>query len=130
MVTRLAGALLEAVRNNRYIDHVQITAAETVTAGTRGASYNAAGALRDMVPNHLFPLLAMIGMKPPNSFDAEAICNDEAKLPAAMNPPRKEDDAWKRGEPEDYSVGSAGPAGADALMEGNARNWHTIGASE
>jgi glucose-6-phosphate 1-dehydrogenase len=90
MVARFANALLEAVWNSRYIDHIQITAAETVGVGTRGKFYDATGALRDMIPNHLFQLLAMVGMEPPNSFDAEAIRNEKAKLLAAVRGPRPE----------------------------------------
>ena len=86
MVLRFGNALLEAVWNSRYIDHVQITAAESITVGTRGKFYDATGALRDMVPNHLFQLLAMIGMEPPNSFDAEAIRTEKAKLITAIRP--------------------------------------------
>ena len=55
--------------------------------GTRGAFYDATGALRDMVPNHLFQLLAMVGMEPPNSFGAEAIRNEKAKLLDAVRIP-------------------------------------------
>jgi glucose-6-phosphate 1-dehydrogenase len=86
LVTRFANPMFEAVWNSRYIDHVQITAAETVPVGTRGKFYDATGALRDMVPNHLFQLLALIGMEPPNSFDAETIRNEKAKLIAAILP--------------------------------------------
>ena len=86
LVTRFGNAMTEAVWNNRYIDHVQITAAETVAVGTRGGFYDATGALRDMVPNHLMQLLAMIGMEPPNSFDADAIRTEKAKLLAAVRP--------------------------------------------
>jgi len=96
MVARFGNALLEAVWNNRYIDHVQITAAETVTVGTRGKFYDATGALRDMVPNHLFQLLAMIGMEPPNSSDAEAIRNEKSKLIAAVRLIAPEDAARGR----------------------------------
>ena len=67
MVARFANPWLEAVWNNRYIDSVQITAAETVDVGTRGAFYDATGALRDMVPNHLFQLMAMVGMRTADS---------------------------------------------------------------
>ncbi len=87
MVARFGNALLEAVLNNRYVDHVQITAAETVAVGSRGAFYDETGALRDMVPNHLFQLLAMIGMEPPNSFDADAVRAEKAKLLAAVRGP-------------------------------------------
>ena len=87
MVSRFGNAFLEAVWNHRYVDHVQITAAETVDVGTRGAFYDATGALRDMVPNHLFQLLAMVSMEPPNSFDAEAIRNEKAKLLDAVRIP-------------------------------------------
>jgi glucose-6-phosphate 1-dehydrogenase len=87
MVARFGNAFLEAVWNQRYIDHVQITAAETVDVGTRGAFYDATGALRDMVPNHLFQLLAMVGMEPPNNFGEEAIRNEKAKLLEAVRIP-------------------------------------------
>ena len=85
MVARFANPMLEAVWNNRYVDHVQITAAEAVTVGTRGKFYDATGALRDMVPNHLFQLLAMVGMEPPNSFDAEAIRTEKSKVIEAVS---------------------------------------------
>ena len=86
MVTRFGNTMLESVWNNRYVDHVQITAAEAVTVGTRGKFYDATGALRDMVPNHLFQLLAMIGMEPPISFDADAIRTEKGKVIAAIRP--------------------------------------------
>lgn len=103
MVTRFGNALIEAVWNCRYIDHVQITVAETVAVGTRGQFYGATGALRDMVPNHLFQLLAMIGMEPPNGFDAEAIRDEKVKLLAAVRPVLPEDAVRGR-----YSAGEAG----------------------
>ncbi len=80
LVARFANPMLEAVWNNRYVDHVQITAAETVGVGRRGTFYDATGALRDMVPNHLFQLLAMVGMEPPNSFAAAAIRAEKNKV--------------------------------------------------
>jgi glucose-6-phosphate 1-dehydrogenase len=86
MVARFGNTLFESIWNNRYVDHVQITAAEAVTVGSRGKFYDATGALRDMVPNHLLQLLAMIGMEPPISFDAEAIRTEKSKVIAAILP--------------------------------------------
>jgi len=84
MVARFANPMIEAIWNNRYVDHVQITAAETVGVGRRGAFYDATGALRDMVPNHLFQLLAMVGMEPPNSFAPDAIRAEKSKVIEAI----------------------------------------------
>ena len=84
MVARFANTLFEAVWDRDHIDHVQITAAETVDVGTRGAFYDATGATRDMVPNHLMQLLAMIGMDAPNNFGAEAVRTEKAKLLSAI----------------------------------------------
>ncbi|MBC7577974.1 MAG: glucose-6-phosphate dehydrogenase [Tardiphaga sp.] len=86
MVTRFGNTMFESVWNNRYIDHIQITAAEAMTIGTRGKFYDMTGALRDMVPSHLFQLLAMIGMEPPISFDADAIHTEKGKVIAAIRP--------------------------------------------
>ena len=91
MTARFGNAFFEAIWNARYVDHVQITAAETVDVGTRGAFYDHTGALRDMIPNHLFQLLAMIGMEPPNSFESEAVRNEKAKLLEAVRVPTAEE---------------------------------------
>jgi glucose-6-phosphate 1-dehydrogenase len=84
MTARFANMMIERVWNSDCIDHVQITAAEAVDVGTRGKFYDATGALRDMVPNHLFQLLAMVAMEPPASFDAEAIRNEKGKVLKAV----------------------------------------------
>ena len=107
MVARFGNAFFEAMWNNRYIDHVQITAAETVDVGTRGAFYDATGALRDMVPNHLFQLLAMVGMEPPNSFEAEPVRSEKVKLLQAVRVPTAAE-AKKDAVRGRYAGGTAG----------------------
>ncbi|HEX3348433.1 MAG TPA: glucose-6-phosphate dehydrogenase, partial [Acetobacteraceae bacterium] len=72
MALRFSNGIFEPLWRREYIDHVQITAAETVGVETRARFYEATGALRDMVPNHMFQLLAMVAMEPPNSDDADA----------------------------------------------------------
>jgi glucose-6-phosphate 1-dehydrogenase len=86
MAFRFANGLFEPVWNRDRIDHVQITVAETIGIETRGKFYEATGALRDMVPNHLFQLVAMTAMEPPVSFDAEAVRAKKAELFQAVHP--------------------------------------------
>ncbi|YCI06179.1 glucose-6-phosphate dehydrogenase (plasmid) [Ensifer sp. D2-11] len=84
MVLRFANGFFEPLWNRDHIDHVQITAAETVGVEHRGRFYNATGALRDMVPNHMFQLLAMTAMEAPNSFGADAVRSEKAKVIEAV----------------------------------------------
>ena len=84
MAFRFANGLFEPIWNRDRIDHVQITASETVGVEKRGHFYEATGALRDMVPNHLFTLLSMVAMEPPIGFNAAAIRSKKAEVLAAM----------------------------------------------
>jgi glucose-6-phosphate 1-dehydrogenase len=86
MALRFANGLFEPLWDRTHIDHVQISAAETVGVEQRGSFYERTGALRDMVPNHLFQLLAMTAMEPPTSFDAEAVRAKKAEVIEAIHP--------------------------------------------
>ena len=84
MAFRFANGLFEPIWNRDRIDHVQITVAETVGVEKRGEFYEATGALRDMVPNHVLALVSMVAMEPPAGFDEAAIRSKKAEVFAAM----------------------------------------------
>ncbi len=91
MVFRFTNNIIEPLWNRNYVDHVQITAVETVGVEHRGGFYETAGALRDMVPNHLFQLMTMTAMEPPISFDADEVRNKQAEVLHAIQPLAPED---------------------------------------
>ena len=86
MAFRFANGIFEPVWNRRYIDHVQISVAETVGVEGRGSYFDHAGTLRDMVPNHIMQLISLIAMEPPISFDANAVRDEQAKILHAIQP--------------------------------------------
>jgi glucose-6-phosphate 1-dehydrogenase len=88
---RFANGIFEPIWNRRYIDHVQITVAESVGVEGRGAFYEEAGALRDVLQNHLFQLLAFVGMEPPISFAADVVRDERVKVLRAIRPLSHED---------------------------------------
>ena len=100
MALRFANGMFEPLWNRDRIDHVQITVAETVGVETRGRFYEKTGALRDMVPNHVFQLLAMVAMEPPAGFDANAVRSRKTDVFSAMHTV----------DPRDAVRGQYGPA--------------------
>ncbi len=113
MVFRFGNAIFEPIWNRRYIDHVQITAAETVGVEQRGGYYDGSGALRDMVPNHLFQLVSLTAMEPPVSFAADAVRDEQSKVLHALQPYTAEDVLTRtvRGQ---YGEGMIGERGVPA----------------
>ena len=103
MAVRFANILFEPLWKAEYIDHVQITVAETVGVDGRGAYYDKSGAMRDMVQNHLMQLLCLIAMEPPYHFDPDAVRDEKLKVIRALKPV----------PPEDIVRGQYGAGGGD-----------------
>jgi glucose-6-phosphate 1-dehydrogenase len=91
LVFRFGNSIFEPIWNRNYIDHVQITVAEKVGVELRGGYYETSGALRDMLPNHIFQLITLTAMEPPVSFDGNAFRDEQAKILRAINPFTPED---------------------------------------
>lgn len=104
LVFRFGNGIFEPIWNRRYIDSVQITAAEKVGVEQRGGYYEKAGALRDMVPNHLLQLVTLTAMEPPVSFKADAVRDEQTKILHAIQCPSP-DEAGRRAVRGQYDAG-------------------------
>lgn len=91
MVLRFANSIFEPLWNHRYIDHIQITAAEPLGVEARGPYYESSGALRDMVQNHLLQLLCLVAMEPPTDLTADSVRDEKVKVVRALRPMSTED---------------------------------------
>jgi glucose-6-phosphate 1-dehydrogenase len=104
LVLRFANGMFEPIWNRNHIDHVQITVDEKLDVGHRGGFYDSTGALRDMVPNHLFQLLSLVAMEPPIRFDAHSVRAEKADVLAAIQVP-SESEALRNSVRGQYQAG-------------------------
>ena len=116
LVLRFANGLFEPIWNRDHIDHVQITVAEALTVGRRGSYYDATGALRDMVPNHLFQLLSLVAMEPPSRFAADAVRAGKAELLDAVQL-QSRDEALRNAVRAQYGAGYVENRAVEAYRE-------------
>ena len=109
LVLRFANGMFEPIWNRHHIDHVQIIVDEKLGVGQRGRFYDSTGALRDMVPNHLFQLLSLIAMEPPARFDAHNVRSEKDEVLAAIQI-QSEEEALKNSVRGQYTAGKIGEA--------------------
>jgi glucose-6-phosphate 1-dehydrogenase len=118
MVLRFANGIFEPIWNRRYVDHVQITAAESIGVENRGGYYEQAGAFRDMIQNHMLQLLTLVAMEPPAALDATAVRDEKTKVVHAMRPilPEQVNEIAVRGQ---YGSGPVGGVEVKGYREEN-----------
>src|SRR3981081_1137456 len=118
MAFRFANGIFEPIWNRRYIDHVQISVAETVGVEGRGSYFDHAGSLRDMVRNHMMQLISWTAMEPPISFQADAVRDEQAKILHAIQP-MSDQEVLNRSVRGQYGEGSLGEERVPAYRHGD-----------
>lgn len=134
MAIRFGNALFEPLWNNHHVDHVQITAAESLSVAGRGSYYDQSGAMRDMVQNHLMQLLCLTAMEPPSMFEANAVRDEKLKVIKALQPVSQKDvvrGQYSAGDGEDdYITHSENPSSKTesyVAMKVDVANWRWAG---
>lgn len=117
MALRFANIMFEPIWNNAHIDHVQITASETLGIGSRGNYYDRAGAMRDMVQNHLLQLMCLTAMEPPSRFDANSVRDEKLKVLRALHP-IKEADVQEKTVRGQYRAGAIDGEAVPGYLDG------------
>jgi glucose-6-phosphate 1-dehydrogenase len=112
MAFRFANMMFEPIWNRNYIDHIQITGAEDIGIGTRAGYYDQAGALRDLVQNHMLQLVALTCMEPPASFEANKVRDEKVKVLTAITPPDPADTVRAQ-----YTAGMSGGDDAAGYLD-------------
>jgi glucose-6-phosphate 1-dehydrogenase len=116
LVLRFSNGMFEPIWNRNHIDHVQITVDEKIAVGHRGSFYDATGALRDMVPNHLFQLLSLVAMEPPARFDAHTVRTEKGEVLAAIQA-QTSSEALHNSVRGQYTAGRSGDDAVPGYLE-------------
>ena len=127
MALRFANVIFEALWNNRYIDNIQITVAETLGVGSRAAYYDNYGAIRDMLQNHLLQLLCLVAMEPPARFNAEQVRNEKLRVLQALRPVNAENCVLVQYQEYPHEVGASTSTETYVALKVLIDNWRWAG---